>query len=122
MRTRAAERRVFSAVTIRQLEYAMGRGCALPVSPLYAPRSAPPAGDDLASRRSSGEGARERLGHARSSMSFDVYSHMIDPGEISESALKTLIDCRPAVAVLSPVFPRRGRDAGKPCKAVLRDL
>ena len=91
---RAAELRVFPAVTIRQLEYAMGRGCALAGIPRFTPH-------DLLHRRATiwhhaGPVAKvlaEGLGHARSSMSFDVYSRMIDAGEIGESALKTLIDC-----------------------------
>jgi integrase len=90
---RTAERRVFPAVTIRQLEYAMGRACKLAGIPRFTPH-------DLRHRRATiwhhgglvAKVLAERLGHARSSMSLDVYSHTIDPGEVSESALKTLID------------------------------
>jgi hypothetical protein len=34
----------------------------------------------------------ERLGHARSSISLDVYSHTLDPGEVPTERLLALID------------------------------
>jgi integrase len=70
----------------------MGRACPLAGIPHFTPH-------DLRHRRAtiwhhSGLVARvlaERLGHARSSMSLDVYSHTIDPGEATEQALKDLV-------------------------------
>jgi integrase len=92
---RTAERPVFPGVTIRQLETAMGNACKLAGVPRFTPH-------DLRHRRATiwhhgglvAKVLAERLGHARSSMSLDVYSHTIDPGEVGESEIRALIERR----------------------------
>jgi integrase len=75
---RTAERRVFSNITESGAWSAMERACKLAGIPHFSPK-------DLRHRRATiwhhdGLPARvlaERLGHARASMSLDVYSHTI---------------------------------------------
>jgi integrase len=34
----------------------------------------------------------ERAGHSKASMTFDVYSHVLDPGEVPTERLRALLD------------------------------
>ena len=91
---RVPERKVFQGITEASAYQAMSRACKNAKVPHYHPH-------DLRHRRitiwhQSGVPARElaeRAGHARPSMSLDVYSHVMPPDEIeSERFLSLLTD------------------------------
>ncbi len=90
---RVPERRVFPGITEASAYQAMTRACRNAKVPHYHPH-------DLRHRRitiwhQSGVPARElaeRAGHARPSMSLDVYSHVMPPDELASERLLTLID------------------------------
>ena len=92
---RVPERRVFGGITEASAYQAMLRACRNAKVPHYSPH-------DLRHRRitiwhQSGVPARElaeRAGHARASMSLDVYSHVMPPDEVAADRLQTLIDER----------------------------
>lgn len=93
---RVPERKVFAGITEASAYQAMSRACKDAKVPHYHPH-------DLRHRRitiwhQSGVPARElaeRAGHARPSMSLDVYSHVMPPDELaSERVLSLLIDER----------------------------
>ena len=81
---RVPERRVFGGITEASAYQAMSRACRNAKVPHYSPH-------DLRHRRitiwqQSGVPARElaeRAGHARASMSLDVYSHVMPPDELT---------------------------------------
>lgn len=89
---RTPERRVFQGITEATAYQAMSRACKLAKVPHYHPH-------DLRHRRitiwhQSGVPARElaeRAGHARPSMSLDVYSHVMPPDEPPKGRLEALI-------------------------------
>jgi integrase len=89
---RVAERRVFQGVTEAAAYQAMTRACRNAKVPHYHPH-------DLRHRRisiwhQSGVPARElaeRAGHARPSMSLDVYSHVMPADEIAEERFQALL-------------------------------
>jgi integrase len=90
---RTPERRVFQGVTEATVYQTMVRACQTAGVPHYHPH-------DLRHRRitiwhQSGVPARElaeRAGHARASMSLDVYSHVMPPDEVGAEKLVPLID------------------------------
>jgi integrase len=90
---RVPERRVFGGITEASAYQAMTRACKLAKVPHYHPH-------DLRHRRitiwhQSGVPARElaeRAGHARPSMSLDVYAHVMPPDEVASERLLALID------------------------------
>jgi integrase len=79
---RTPERRIFIGLTESSVEAAMWRACKQAGITNYHPH-------DLRHRRLSlwhGQGVparvlAERAGHAHASMSLDIYSHVIDPGD-----------------------------------------
>ena len=85
---RTAERRVFPGLTEDALRSAMARACKEAGIPLFSPH-------DLRHRRLTrwhhdGVPSRvvsDRGGHSRTSMTLDVYSHGIDPGEVPADVL-----------------------------------
>ena len=89
---RVPERRVFGGITEASAYQAMSRACKLAKVPHYHPH-------DLRHRRitiwhQSGLPARElaeRAGHARPSMSLDVYSHVMPPDEADETRVLVAI-------------------------------
>jgi len=89
---RTPERRVFQGITEATIYQSMLRACQSAGCPHYHPH-------DLRHRRislwhQSGVPARElaeRAGHARASMSLDVYSHVMAPDEIAEGTLLPLL-------------------------------
>jgi integrase len=89
---RTPERRVFQGVTEATLYQTMLRACQSAGIPHYSPHS-------LRHRRitiwhQSGVPARElahRAGHARASMSLDVYSHVMPADEVGEDKLLPLL-------------------------------
>jgi hypothetical protein len=89
---RVAERRVFQGITEASAYQAMLRACKNAKVPHYSPHS-------LRHRRitlwhQSGIPARElaeRAGHARPSMSLDVYSHAMPADEVADERLLALI-------------------------------
>lgn len=90
---RVPERRVFPGITEASAYQAMSRACKLANGPHFHPH-------DLRHRRitiwhQSGVPARElaeRAGHARPSMSLDVYSHVMPPDETRKERVLTLIE------------------------------
>jgi integrase len=90
---RTGERMVFPGFNGDVAKNVMARACKAASIPHYSPHS-------LRHRRISiwhheGIPARvlaERAGHARASMSLDVYSHVQPPGEAAAETLQTLID------------------------------
>ena len=93
---RVPERRVFGGITEASAYQAMSRACRNAKVPHYSPHS-------LRHRRitiwhQAGVPARElaeRAGHARASMSLDVYSHVMPPDEVAaEKFLPLLRDGR----------------------------
>ena len=90
---RVPERKVFQGITEASAYQAMSRACRNAKVPHYHPH-------DLRHRRitiwhQSGVPARElaeRAGHARPSMSLDVYSHVMPPDELSSERFLALID------------------------------
>jgi integrase len=90
---RVPERRVFGGISEASAYQAMSRACRNAKVPHYHPH-------DLRHRRitiwhQSGVPARElaeRAGHARASMSLDVYSHVMPPDEASPERLLALIE------------------------------
>ena len=86
------ERRVFQGVTEATAYQTMTRACQTAGVPHYHPH-------DLCHRRislwhQSGVTARElaeRAGHARPSMSLDVYSHVMPAGEVADERLLALL-------------------------------
>ena len=92
---RTPERRVFQGVTEATVYQTMIRACQTAGVPHYHPH-------DLRHRRitiwhQSGVPARElaeRAGHARASMSLDVYSHVMPPDEVGADKLVPLLDER----------------------------
>jgi integrase len=92
---RVPERRVFQGITEPSTYQAMARACGTAKVPHYHPH-------DLRHRRitiwhQSGVPARElaeRAGHARPSMSLDVYSHVMPADEVAAKRLQALIDER----------------------------
>ncbi|MCL4836440.1 MAG: site-specific integrase [Thermoanaerobaculia bacterium] len=89
---RAAERPVFPGLTGDVAKNAMARACRAAGIPVFSPH-------DLRHRRGSlwhGQGvpAKElaaRLGHARASMSLDVYAHVMPIDEVSVEALRAAL-------------------------------
>jgi integrase len=89
---RTPERRVFQGVTEASIYQTMLRACQAAGVPHYHPH-------DLRHRRitiwhQSGVPARElahRAGHARASMSLDVYSHVMPPDEVGAEKLLPLL-------------------------------
>jgi integrase len=89
---RTPERKVFQGVTEATIYQSMLRACQSAGIPHYHPH-------DLRHRRitiwhQSGVPARElaeRAGHARASMSLDVYSHVMPPDEVGEEKLLALL-------------------------------
>jgi integrase len=92
---RTPERRVFQGVTEATVYQTMIRACQTAGVPHYHPH-------DLRHRRitiwhQSGVPARElaeRAGHARASMSLDVYSHVMPPDEVAAKSLVKLLNKR----------------------------
>lgn len=90
---RVPERKVFEGITEASAYQAMTRACRNAKVPHYHPH-------DLRHRRitiwhQSGVPARElaeRAGHARPSMSLDVYSHVMPPDEVASERFLALID------------------------------
>lgn len=97
---RDPDRRVFSGITEASAYGAMTRACRNAGVPHFSPH-------DLRHRRitiwhQSGVPARElaeRAGHARPSMSLDVYSHVMAADEVPSESFVTLIARQRAVAV-----------------------
>jgi hypothetical protein len=95
MEDRTPERRVFQGITEASFYQAMKRACSTAKIPHYSPHS-------LRHRRitawhQSGVVARElaeRAGHARASMSLDVYSHVMPLDEVPADSLEALLDER----------------------------
>jgi integrase len=89
---RTAERRVFSGFTIPALQGAMSRACKLAGIPSFSPV-------DLRHRRLTrwhheGVPARvvsDRAGHSKTSMTLDVYTHVLDPGRVPDEELQALL-------------------------------
>jgi integrase len=89
---RTPERRVFQGITEASAYQAMSRACRNAKVPHYHPH-------DLRHRRitiwhQSGVPARElaeRAGHAKPSMSLDIYSHVMPPDEASSDRLQRLL-------------------------------
>ena len=89
---RTADRKVFMGLTEDAARQAMGNACKLGKIPHFTPKS-------LRHRRATiwhhgGLPARvlaERLGHTKGSMSLDVYSHTVDPGEVRAEELQARI-------------------------------
>ena len=89
---RVPERRLFQGISEASAYQAMSRACRNAKVPHYSPHS-------LRHRRitiwhQSGVPARElaeRAGHARASMSLDVYSHVMPPDEVAVKELQPLI-------------------------------
>jgi len=89
---RVPERRVFQGLQLSAARQAMTRACREAKVPHYSPH-------DLRHRRitiwhQSGVPARElaeRAGHARPSMSLDVYSHVMPPDELASERFLALI-------------------------------
>jgi integrase len=89
---RTPERRVFQGVTEATAYQTMTRACQTAGVPHYHPH-------DLRHRRislwhQSGVTAREladRAGHARPSMSLDVYSHVMPAGEVADERLLAVV-------------------------------
>jgi integrase len=98
---RVPERRVFGGISEASAYQAMLRACRNAKAPHFHPH-------DLRHRRitiwhQAGVPARElaeRAGHARASMSLDVYSHVMPPDEVAAERLQTLIvtDARAATS------------------------
>ena len=92
---RTPERRVFQGITEASAYQAMSRACRNARVSHYSPHS-------LRHRRitiwhQSGVPARElaeRAGHARASMSLDVYSHLMPPDELSPEQFTGLLHPR----------------------------
>jgi integrase len=90
---RTAERRVFSGFTIPALQGAMSRACKHAGIPSFSPI-------DLRHRcltiwHHEGVPARvvsDRAGHSKTSMTHDVYTHVLDPGRVPDEELQTLLD------------------------------
>lgn len=90
---RTPDRRVFQGITEASAYQAMTRACQTAGTPHFHPH-------DLRHRRISiwhvsGVPARElaeRAGHARPSMSLDVYSHVMPPDEVATERLLVFID------------------------------
>jgi integrase len=90
---RTPARRVFQGLTEGSTLNAMRRACRDSGIPHYTPH-------DLRHRRislwhASGVPAREladRAGHAKASMSLDVYSHVMPTEEVAEQGLATLLE------------------------------
>jgi integrase len=89
---RTPERRVFQGLTEASFYQAMSRACRNAGVPHYSPH-------DLRHRRitvwhQSGVPARElaeRAGHARPSMSLDVYSHVMPASEVDSGCFRELL-------------------------------
>jgi integrase len=89
---RVADRKVFQGITEASAYQAMLRACNTAKIPRYSPH-------DLRHRRitrwhQSGVPARElaeRAGHARASMSLDVYSHVMPADEIAADRLEAVL-------------------------------
>jgi integrase len=89
---RVPERKVFQGITEASAYQAMSRACKNAKVPHYQPH-------DLRHRRiaiwhQSGVPARElaeRAGHARPSMSLDVYSHVMLPDEVQAGTFQSLL-------------------------------
>jgi integrase len=89
---RVPGRRVFQGITEASAYQAMSRACRNGKVPHYSPH-------DLRHRRitiwhQSGVPARElaeRAGHARASMSLDVYSHVMPPDEVAAEKFLSLL-------------------------------
>jgi integrase len=94
---RTPQRRVFQGITEHTAYQAMARACKTAKVPHYHPH-------DLRHRRitvwhQSGIPARElaeRAGHAKPSMSLDVYSHILPADEVPEKAFRELL--KPSVS------------------------
>jgi integrase len=90
---RVPDRRVFHGITEASAYQAMRRACTNAKVPHYHPH-------DLRHRRitiwhQSGVPARElaeRAGHARPSMSLDVYSHVMSSDEVASERFLSLLD------------------------------
>jgi integrase len=92
---RTPERRVFQGITEASAYQTMLRACRNAKVPHYHPH-------DLRHRRITiwhqsgvvGRELAERAGHARPSMSLDVYSHVMPLDEVPADSLEALLDER----------------------------
>jgi integrase len=86
---RTAERRTFQGLREDTGRKAMTRACKLGKIPHFSPKN-------FRERRASiwhhgglpAKTLAERLGHAKASMSLDVYTHTLDPGEVTADELR----------------------------------
>lgn len=86
---RTAERRVFPRFSVDGAEKAMALACKLAEIPRFSPH-------DLRDRRLSlwhghevpAKELAERVGHARASMSLDVYSHVMPLDELTQGVAR----------------------------------
>jgi integrase len=86
---RTAERKVFPGLRDDTARKAMTRACRNAGIPHFTPKN-------LRERRASiwhhggvvAKTLAERLGHSKASMSLDVYSHTLDPGEAEIAELR----------------------------------
>jgi integrase len=89
---RTAERKVFQGLKDDTGRKVMARACTLGKIPHFTPKN-------LRERRASiwhhgglpAKTLAERLGHAKASMSLDVYTHTLDPGEINADELRARV-------------------------------
>jgi integrase len=89
---RTAERRVFLRVTVDGAEKALRAACKAAEIPRFTPH-------DLRHRRATiwhHEGVptralAERVGHADATLTLNLYSHVLDPGELPQGSLEALL-------------------------------
>jgi integrase len=89
---RTADRKVFLGVGVEGARKAMDSACKLAGIPHFTPKN-------LRERRASiwhhggvvAKTLAERLGHTKASMSLDVYSHTVDPGEVPVAELRARV-------------------------------
>jgi Phage integrase family len=90
---RTAERKVFQGLKDDTGRKVMARACKLGKIPHFSPKN-------LRERRASiwhfgglpATVLAQRLGHSKPSMSLDVYSHTLDPGEVSVEELRVRVN------------------------------
>ena len=90
---RVAGRKVFLGITEASAYQAMTRACRNAKVPALPPaRPSPSPHHDLAPvRRPPARELAERAGHARASMSLDVYSHVMPPDEVESERVLSLL-------------------------------
>jgi integrase len=89
---RTPERKVFQGLTETNVYRAMMRACRNAGIPHYTPHD--PRHRRITLWHTSGVPARElaeRAGHARASMSLDVYSHVMPPDEVAPDLCRSLL-------------------------------